>query len=63
MKNVIVASVAACLLAVAAVLAGSSTIAHATATDSAPSANVALVPGFHAPKYSPHRKPPGLSCG
>src|SRR4051794_37901025 len=51
-RNVVFASLAACLLAVAAVLAGRVTIAGATATDAAPSANVALVPGFHAPKYS-----------
>ena len=60
MRNVFVASVAACLLAATAVLAGRSTIAHATATDAAPSANVALVPGFHAPKYSPTESLPGF---
>ncbi len=60
MRNAVLASLAACLLAAAAVLAKTSTVAHATASDSAPSANVALVPGFHAPKYSPTETLPGF---
>ncbi len=52
MRNAVFASLAACLLAVAALLAGRVTIAGAAAKDAVPSANVALVPGFHALKYS-----------
>jgi len=59
-RNAVLASLAACLLAGVAVLAKTSTVAHATATDSAPSANVALVPGFHAPKYSDTESLPGF---
>lgn len=60
MRNAVFASLAACLLAIAAVLAGRVTIAGATASDAAPSANVALVPGFHAPKYSDTESLPGF---
>lgn len=60
MRNAVLASLATCLLAGSAVLANLSTVAHATATDSAPSANVALVPGFHSPKYSPTESLPGF---
>jgi hypothetical protein len=59
-RNTVFAALAACLLAVAAVLAGRVTIAGATASDAAPSANVALVPGFHAPKYSDTESLPGF---
>jgi uncharacterized membrane protein YgcG len=62
-RNAVLASLAACLIAAAAVLANTSSVAHATASDSAPSANVALVPGFHAPKYSDKESLPGFPAG
>ncbi len=63
MRNAVFASLAACLLAATAVLAGRATIAHATASDAAPSSNVALVPGFHAPKYSDTESLPAFPAG
>jgi hypothetical protein len=59
-RNAVLASLAACLISAAAVLANSTNVAHATATDAAPSASVALVPGFHAPKYSSTESLPGF---
>jgi hypothetical protein len=62
-RNAVLASLTACLLAAAAVLANTGTIAHATAANAAPSANVALIPGFHAPKYSATESLPGFPAG
>ena len=39
---------------------GESRLAGATASDAAPSVNVALIPGFHAPKYSDTESLPGF---